>query len=123
MATFCSYNKTLERISVVIICYNEEEKIERALSSVLGVADEIVVVDSGSQDQTVEICRKYTDRVFHRPWSGYRSQKQFACDLAHNEWILSLDADEEVSPELRTELCGWKADTVQLLRRLSDTAD
>ncbi len=101
----------MNAISAVIICYNEEEKIARALSSVLGVADEIVIVDSGSQDQTVEICRKYTDRVFHRPWSGYRTQKQFACDLAHNEWILSLDADEEISSDLRTEISSWKAET------------
>ncbi len=99
----------LNAISAVIICYNEEEKIERALSSLLGVADEVVVVDSGSQDRTLEICRRYTDRVFQRPWSGYRSQKQFACDLAHHDWILSLDADEELSPELKDEIVGWKA--------------
>ncbi|MFB3901954.1 MAG: glycosyltransferase family 2 protein [Acidobacteriota bacterium] len=98
----------LNRISAVIICCNEEEKIERALKSVQGVTDETIVVDSGSQDRTIEICRRYTDRVFQRHWEGYRRQKQYATDQARNDWVLSLDADEVVSPELESELGRWR---------------
>ncbi len=98
----------LNRISAVIICCNEEEKIERALKSVQGIADETVVVDSGSQDRTLEICRRYTDRVYQKRWEGYRDQKQYATDQARNDWVLSLDADEVVSPELHSELSQWR---------------
>jgi len=98
----------LNQISAVIICCNEEEKIERALKSVQGIADETIVVDSGSQDQTIEICRRYTDRIYQRHWEGYRRQKQYATDQARNDWVLSLDADEVVSPELYAELSQWR---------------
>jgi len=98
----------LNHISAVIICCNEEEKIERALRSVQGIADETIVVDSGSQDQTIEICRRYTDRIYQRHWEGYRRQKQYATDQARNDWVLSLDADEAVSPELHAELSQWR---------------
>jgi len=86
-------------LSVVVITYNEEANIERALKSVAW-ADEIVVVDSESTDRTVEICRRYTDRVITRPWEGYIAQKNFALSQAAHDWVLSIDADEEVSPEL-----------------------
>ncbi|RPJ86968.1 MAG: glycosyltransferase family 2 protein [Acidobacteria bacterium] len=98
----------LNQISAVIICCNEEEKIEEALKSVRGIVDETIVVDSGSQDRTVEICRRYTDRVYQRSWAGYRQQKQYATDQARNDWVLSLDADEVVSPELHAELSQWR---------------
>jgi len=91
-----------------LISYNEEEKIENALGSMKGICDEIVVVDSHSTDATTEICRNFTDRVHERPWNGYRDQKQYATDLASHDWVLSLDADEELSPELREELLRWK---------------
>jgi glycosyltransferase involved in cell wall biosynthesis len=98
----------LKRISAALITYNEEAKIETALASLAPICDEIIVVDSGSTDLTVDLCLKYTDRVIHRPWIGYVSQKQFATDQSTYEWVLSLDADEEVSPELQSEILKWK---------------
>jgi glycosyltransferase involved in cell wall biosynthesis len=98
----------MNRISAVIICYNEEEKIEACLSSLVRVADQIVVVDSFSTDGTVEICRRFTDKVAQRPWAGYRDQKRFATSLADHDWVLSVDADERLSPELAAEIKRWK---------------
>ena len=98
----------LKKLSAVIISYNEEEKIERALRSVRGVVDEIVVMDSFSEDTTPEICRRYADRFLQRTWKGYRTQKQSATDHATHDWVLSLDADEVVSPGLGQELLKWK---------------
>ena len=91
-----------------MIACNEEEKIGQALESLLPVIDEIVVVDSGSTDKTPEICAKYGARFVRNEWPGYRAQKQLATDLAEFEWVLSLDADEEISPELRDEILEWK---------------
>lgn len=78
--------------------------IRRTLESVLPVADEVVVVDSGSTDQTAGICRELGCRVIVRPFDGYGMQKQFAVDQASHDWILSLDADEVVTPALRDEI-------------------
>ena len=95
-------------LSVVIITYNEEANIGRTLASVQPlVADgkgEIIVVDSGSTDRTVEIAKYYGARVFIEEWKGYAAQKNSAIDKASGEWILSLDADEEVTDELRRAL-------------------
>lgn len=91
------------KISVTIITLNEEDRLADALQSVTW-ADEIVVVDAGSTDRTVAIARQYTDRVITHPWSGYAAQKNFADDQASCEWILSLDADERVSPELKRSI-------------------
>ena len=90
-------------LSVCIITGNEEENIRRCLESV-SWADEIVVVDSFSRDRTVEIARKFTDRVFQHRWMGYVGQKAIARNLARGEWILFVDADEAVSPALREEI-------------------
>jgi glycosyltransferase involved in cell wall biosynthesis len=90
-------------IAVTIITRNEEDRIAEALASVAW-ADEIVVVDAESTDRTVEIARQYTDRVIGNPWPGYAAQKNFADSQASHEWILSLDADERVSPELRQSI-------------------
>jgi glycosyltransferase involved in cell wall biosynthesis len=103
----------LNQISAVIICCNEEAKIERALRSLNGIADEIVVVDSGSRDRTLDICRRYTSRIFEQDWQGYRAQKQYATEKANHDWVLSVDADEELSTALRTELRDWKASSAQ----------
>ena len=92
------------KLSVVIITNQEEENISRCLDSVKTLADEIVVVDSNSQDRTVEICRSYGCRVFTHDFEGYGKQKQFAIDQASNNWVLSLDADEVVTEELRAEI-------------------
>jgi glycosyltransferase involved in cell wall biosynthesis len=88
-------------LSVVLITGNEESNITACLESVAGWAEEIVVVDSESADQTVAIARKYTDRIIIRRWEGFAAQKQFAMEQAKCEWVLSIDADERVSPELR----------------------
>jgi glycosyltransferase involved in cell wall biosynthesis len=66
--------------------------------------DEIVVVDDGSTDRTLEICRQFTDRIFHRDWTGYIDQKNFAMEQAHHDWIFSLDADERCSLKLQDEI-------------------
>jgi len=92
-------------ISACIICLNEEQNIKRCLESVLWV-DEIIVVDSMSRDKTVEIARQYTRAVFEKPWEGYAKQKNFAVSKASGTWVLSLDADEEVTPALREEIQG-----------------
>ncbi len=93
----------MQAISATLITFNEERNIAAALESV-SWADEIVVVDSGSSDSTLEICRQFTDRIYHRDWTGYADQKNFAVEKAANDWIFSLDADERSSPELRTEI-------------------
>ena len=90
-------------ISAALITHNEEQNIAGALESLFW-ADEIVVVDSGSSDATLEICRRFTDRIFHRDWTGYVDQKNFAVEKARNDWVFSLDADERVSPELLAEI-------------------
>jgi len=90
-------------ITCCIICFNEEANIRRCLESVKW-CDEIVIVDSFSTDQTVTICREYTQRIIQRPWPGYVEQKRFALAQATHEWVLNVDADEEVSPELRHEM-------------------
>jgi glycosyltransferase involved in cell wall biosynthesis len=95
-------------ISAVLITYNEEIDLPRALSSVAGVADEVVVVDSGSTDRTCEIAREVGARVLHRSFDQYDKQKNFAASQAAHDWVLALDADEALSPELRASLTAWK---------------
>ena len=95
-------------ISVVLITYNEADRLEAALKSVEGIADEIVIVDSHSTDDTAQIAKKYTDRFFLREWTNYADQKNHANMRASFPWILSLDADERLSPELRHELLELK---------------
>lgn len=90
-------------LSVIVITKNEAEHISRCLASV-DWADEIIVVDSGSDDSTVDICRTYTDKVFITDWPGFGQQKQRALDKAQGDWVLSIDADEVVTPELRVEI-------------------
>ena len=92
-----------EKISVCIICGNEINNIERCLKSVTW-ADEIIVLDSFSTDGTFEVAKKYTDKVFKHKWLGYIGQKKLIADKATGPWILFVDADEEVSDNLRTEI-------------------
>jgi glycosyltransferase involved in cell wall biosynthesis len=91
-------------LSVVIITYNEEANLGRTLASVQALVGEgkgeIIVVDSGSTDRTVEIAKSFGAKVFIEEWKGYAAQKNSAIDKASGDWILSLDADEEVSNEL-----------------------
>jgi glycosyltransferase involved in cell wall biosynthesis len=90
-------------LSVTVITRDEEAHLDACLESVAW-ADEIVVVDAQSTDRTVEIAGKYTSRVFVRPWPGFAAQKNFALEQATSPWVLSLDADERVLPELREEI-------------------
>jgi glycosyltransferase involved in cell wall biosynthesis len=108
------------KITATLITLNEEENLPRALSS-LGCCDDIVVVDSGSDDRTVEIAREYGARVIERQFSGYADQKNFASGLAQHDWILSLDADEALSDKLEAEVrelkrSGPRADAYQAPR-------
>lgn len=103
------------KISATIITFNEQDNLPRALQS-LGCCDEIVVVDSGSTDRTVELARSFGARVIERDWPGYARQKNFAAEQASHDWILALDADESLSEELQRELaeiqrrgCGFDA--------------
>ena len=93
----------MNKISVIVITKDEEKNISDCLKSVEW-ADEIIVVDSESTDRTVEIARQFTDKVFIRKWEGYVPQKKYALSLANNEWVLSLDADERITPELKDEI-------------------
>lgn len=88
------------KISAIIITYNEERNIERCLESVIRVADEVIIVDSGSTDKTVEICKKYNAKVFFNPFIDYSKQKNFALDQTLYNYVLSLDADEVLSEAL-----------------------
>ncbi len=91
------------RVSVIVITRNETRNIGAALESVRW-ADDIVVVDSGSTDDTVAIARRYTDRVVTHPWEGYGAQKNYAAGLAAHDWVFSLDADERVTLPWRRSL-------------------
>ncbi len=92
------------KVTVTVITRNESAHIGAALASVAW-ADETIVVDSGSTDDTVAIARRHASRVEVRDWPGYGAQKDYAASLASNDWILSLDADERVSPALAAEIC------------------
>jgi len=98
------HDKQMPTLSVIIIAKNEAHQIVRCLRSVHGWADEIIVLDSGSSDRTVDICRQYTPHVTVTDWPGYGRQKQRALDQANGQWVLSIDADEWVRANLREEI-------------------
>jgi glycosyltransferase involved in cell wall biosynthesis len=91
-------------LSICIITLNEEANLGRTLTSVKEIADEIIVVDSGSSDRTVSIAESFGAKVFVEPWKGFARQKNSTLLKASGEWILSLDADEEISPELSNSI-------------------
>jgi glycosyltransferase involved in cell wall biosynthesis len=91
------------RLSVTVIALNQEANLGPCLESV-AFADEIVVVDTGSADRTVELARSYTDRVIEAPWQGFARTKNFALDQARGDWVFSLDTDERVPPALKAEI-------------------
>lgn len=93
------------KISATVVALNEEANIARAIAS-LGCADEIVVVDSGSSDRTRAIAADLGARVVEEPWRGYAAQKNFASAIAAHDWILSIDADEALTPELAAEIAA-----------------
>jgi glycosyltransferase involved in cell wall biosynthesis len=101
-ASVC-YARRVPKLSVTVITRDEAADIGDALRSV-AFADELIVVDSHSTDDTVAIARRFTDRVIVRDWPGYIDQKNYAASIASYDWILSLDADERVTPELAAEI-------------------
>lgn len=98
---------TLMKISATIITHDEERNIVRAIES-LRCCDEILVVDSGSKDRTVELAEKYGARVIESPWPGYAKQKNLAAERATHDWILSIDADEALSEQLEAQIWHLK---------------
>jgi glycosyltransferase involved in cell wall biosynthesis len=114
----------MPKISAVIITFNEERNIERCLLSLSGIADEIVVLDSFSNDRTEEICKKYNVNFQKRSWAGYSSSKNFAATLTQHDFILSIDADEALSEELRASVLAVKEnlknDTVYKFNRFNN---
>src|ERR1700760_240317 len=108
------------KLSAAIITRNEEANPPRPLSSVQ-FADEIVVVGSGSTDRTLEIAANFKAKLFLEPWRGFAGQKNFAIEQCSGDWILSLDADEALTPELQAEiqalLAGAPSADAYLLRR------
>lgn len=115
----------MSSLSVVIITQNEERNILRCLESVKPVADQIVVVDSGSTDATAAIVRDFGADFIHHPWEGYSQQKNFAESLATCDFILSIDADEALSDELRKSIStlkreGFEQGKVYQVKRLTN---
>ena len=94
---------SVARTTFAVITRNEEERIEGCLSAAAW-ADEVLVLDSCSVDRTVDICRKYTDRVYQKEFQSFPNQRNHALDLATGDWVLFVDADERVTPELAREV-------------------
>jgi len=99
---------SLKKLSVVIITFNEEKNIERCLKSVKTIADEIIIVDSFSTDKTKEISQRYDVKFYSKRWIDYSDQKNYGNNLSTNDYILSIDADEELSEELQLSILKIK---------------
>ena len=115
----------MDQISAVVITQDEERNILRCIDSLRDVADEIIVVDSGSKDRTEAICCAAGVRFEHHDWAGFSEQKNYANSLAQYPWILSIDADEALSDELRATLLsmkqsGFNTDKVYSVARLNN---
>lgn len=91
-------------LSVYMVTLNEEKRLPQTLRALSGVADEIILVDSGSEDNTVEIARGFGAKVYFREWDNYSAQKSYAESLCHGDWLMNIDADEEITEELGREL-------------------
>src|SRR5258707_2015180 len=113
-------------LSVVIITHNEEANIGRTLASVQSLVSdgkgEIIVVDSGSCDRTVEIAKSFGANIFVEEWKGYAAQKNSAIDKATRDWILSLDADEELNSDLAKEI-SWLLHAIPIWQKSGMTVD
>ncbi|OGU70318.1 MAG: hypothetical protein A2V93_11470 [Ignavibacteria bacterium RBG_16_34_14] len=101
----------MKNISAIVITKNEERNIEQCLKSI-SWADEIIVVDSESEDKTVELVKKFTDKVFIKKWEGYVPQKKYALNLVSYEWVFNIDADERISSELKEEIINKEPDSL-----------
>jgi glycosyltransferase involved in cell wall biosynthesis len=113
----------MDLLSAVIITFNEEKNISRCLQSLEGIADEIVVVDSGSTDRTKEICKEFGVRFMVHEWPGYTEQKNYANAQASYNFVLSLDADEAISGKLRENILKEKENGLSpgyLLNRMTN---
>lgn len=91
-------------LSVFIICQNEADRIVLVLESIRDIADEIIIIDSGSTDGTLELVRTYTDKIYHKDWEGFGAQKKYGETLCKNHWILNLDADEVLLEEVKNSI-------------------
>lgn len=100
----------MTKLSVIIITKNAAEQIEHCLQSIQ-FANEIIILDSGSEDKTVEICQQYTDNIMITDWQGFGIQKNRALAQARYDWVLSIDADEQVTPDLQIEILQAIAQT------------
>lgn len=92
------------KLSATVITFNEEEDLPRCLASLKSLVDEIVVIDSGSSDQTLRIAKEYGAKVTHRKFTNFAEQKNYASDQATGDWILSVDGDEEITADLGKEI-------------------
>lgn len=101
----------MKNVSVIIITKNEEKNLRGCLESVRW-ANEIIVVDAFSSDATVAIAKEFTSKIFEKEWEGFAKQKAYALSLANNGWVLSIDADEQISPHLREEILSLNDETV-----------
>lgn len=99
----------MRHITAVIITKNEERNIGRCLDSLVGVVDQMLVVDSGSTDETTKICKEKGADVYTRTWQGYSDQKNWGNEQASHDWILSIDADEALSVELKESILAAKS--------------
>lgn len=110
----------LNKLSLVVIAHNEEIALENCLQSCVDLVDEVIIVDSGSTDQTQLIAEKYNAKFTYQEWLGFGPQKNYAVKLAKNDWVLCLDADEfltsELALEIRNELNQPQANAYQLVR-------
>lgn len=91
-------------LSIILITKNESDRVEACLKSIAGIADEIIVLDSGSTDETIDICKRYTDNVISTDWPGFGKQKQRALDKATCDWVLSIDADEALDEQMQQSI-------------------
>lgn len=110
----------MEKISIYIICKNEAKKIDKTLSQASKLAQEIILVDSGSTDETLLIAEKYSCKIIFQEWLGYSCQKEFALAKCNNEWVLNLDADEVLTDELIEEIqaLDFSCDAYRIARKL-----
>lgn len=106
-------------LSVVLITQDEEANLPATLASILSLVDggrgEIILVDSGSTDRTLDIAREYGAKIFSEPWKGFAAQKNSGIDKASGDWVLQLDADEPLEPELAAEIAGAIASSSEIV--------